>query len=232
MLSREQCRRVDQIAIEKFHIPGLVLMENAGRNCAEKLLSYIDQNPPSEQAVVILCGPGNNGGDGFVIARHLYNAGLKVRVILFSPSEQYSGDALTNLISLSGLQLPVVEFDPEWTSKDVHAVFREVTSAPTTWIVDAMLGTGAKGEPRAPMDRAIEIANSMDVRSMAVDIPSGLDCDTGVPSKPTFNADVTCTFIDRKIGFDNAAAASCLGEVLVVDIGAPPEILELDQVSE
>jgi NAD(P)H-hydrate epimerase len=223
---------VDQIAIETFHIPGLILMENAGRNCAEQLLSRCNSNQLSDQAVVVLCGPGNNGGDGFVLARHLYNAGLNVKVVLLGPSGNYVGDALTNLKSLSRLRLTQIEFDPKWTMDQAKAEFMEVNGIPTTWLVDAMLGTGAKGEPRAPMDRAIELANSMDVRSMAVDIPSGLDCDTGIRSKFTFHADVTCTFIDRKIGFDNATATAWLGEVLVIDIGAPPEILELVLVSD
>lgn len=226
MLSRDQCRKADQVAIEKFKIPGLILMENAGRNCASKILAKFPAGTIAQQAVLILCGPGNNGGDGFVIARHLYNAGVKVKLVLLSSPMKYSGDALTNLTAVSGLQLSVVEFDSAWTADQAQAVFANVAGIPTTWIVDAMLGTGASGEPRPPIDRAIMMANSMNVRTLAIDIPSGLDCDTGAPASVTFRADLTCTFVDRKIGFDNPAAAEFLGELVVVDIGAPPEILQ------
>ena len=227
MLSREQCRRVDRIAIEQFQIPGLILMENAGRNCAEQLISRCDQKHLAQQSAVILCGPGNNGGDGFVIARQLYTRGLRVKVILLSAPESYAGDALVNLKALSGLQLPVIEFDQRWTDEQIAEVISEANGISATWIVDALLGTGAKGEPRPPMDRVIGIANRIDVRRLAIDIPSGLDSDTGQTSRSTFAADITCTFIDRKIGFDNPAAATWLGEVIVVGIGAPPEILSM-----
>jgi NAD(P)H-hydrate epimerase len=225
VLTREECRMVDRIAMEQFHIPGLILMENAGRNCAEHLLSRCRADELTQQAVVILCGPGNNGGDGFVIARHLYNRGLKVKVVLFSPPEKYSGDAVVNLQALSGLQLPVVKFDPGWPMETATEVISKVSDCPASWIVDALLGTGATGDPRPPLDQAIEIANSLDGRRLAIDIPSGLDSDTGQPSQATFRAHITCTFIDRKIGFENPAAAAYLGEVVVVGIGAPPEIL-------
>lgn len=224
MLTAEQCRRSDRVAIEGYLIPSLVLMENAGRNCAQTLLWHSHHQPRAEQAVVILCGPGNNGGDGFVIARHLYNVGVKVKVVLFCPPERYSGDALANLNALSRLKLPVVEFDSAWSNEKLNSVLSKVRRSATTWIVDALLGTGARGEPRESIASGVKAANAMSVRRFAVDIPTGLDCDTGVPSPTTFQADLTGTFIDRKIGFQNEQAANSLGVVIVVDIGAPPEI--------
>lgn len=200
-------------------------MENAGRNCAEKLLWHSHQQPRSEQAVVILSGSGNNGGDGFVIARHLYNVGVKVKVVLFSPVERYSGDALTNLNALSRLRMPVVEFDSDWSDEKLDSVLSKVRRCTTTWVVDALLGTGAKGEPRSSIARGVNAANAMSVRRFAVDIPTGLDCDSGSASQATFQADLTCTFIDQKIGFQTEQAKSCLGLVAVVDIGAPREII-------
>ncbi|MFK7766692.1 MAG: NAD(P)H-hydrate epimerase [Mariniblastus sp.] len=225
MLTREQCRKADEIAIKHFRIPSIVLMENAGRNCAEKLLWHSPQSKLSDQAVVILCGPGNNGGDGFVIARHLYNLGVKVKVILFAPPEKYFGDARTNLNALSHFKMPVVQFGANWSNEKMQSVFAKVKRAKTTWVVDAMLGTGATGQPRTPMADAITLSNQMDVRRMSVDIPTGLDCDTGEPAKPTFKSDVTCSFIDAKIGFENEKAQPYLGVVLVVDIGAPDAII-------
>lgn len=91
----------------------------------------------------------------------------------------------------------------------------------TDWIVDAMLETGATGNPRSPMSQVIHVANQLHVRRMAIDLPTGLDCDTGIPSEATFRADVTCTFIGQKIGFANSKATEYLGTVKVVGIGAP-----------
>lgn len=199
-------------------------MENAGRNCAETLIERSHPRPPAEQAVVVLCGPGNNGGDGFVIARHLYIAGTNVKVVLFRPAEEYSGDACLNLNALSQLQMSVVAFDSSWTEEQVQKVFATVRRRETTWIVDALLGTGAGGEPRESMARAIQVANGMNVQGFAVDIPTGLDCDSGEAANTTFRADVTCTMIDRKAGFENPGAAKFTGEVVVVGIGAPDEI--------
>jgi len=226
LLNRKQCRDADFNAINHFGIPGIVLMENAGRGCVERLLWHSPQAKLSEQAVLILCGPGNNGGDGFVMARHLYNARIPVKVLLFTKPETYSGDAAVNLKSLSRLRrLPVVEFDPGWDEAKLKSVFAKVKRSKTTWVVDALLGTGAKGEPRPAMAKALELANSMEVRRLAVDIPSGLDCDTGEASTTTFRAHVTCTFIDHKTGFENGSAEPFLGVVTLVGIGAPDEII-------
>ena len=200
-------------------------MENAGRNCAETLIQHSHPLRPADQAVVILCGPGNNGGDGFVIARHLYIAGTNVTVVLFRPAEQYMGDAGLNLKALSQLRMSVVAFDSAWSEADVLKVFATVRGRETTWIVDALLGTGASGEPRESMARAIQVANGLSVQRFAVDIPTGLDCDTGEAASTTFRADVTCTMIDHKAGFENPEAAEFTGKVVVVGIGAPKEIV-------
>lgn len=224
MLSRQQCRDADATAIGKFGIPGIVLMENAGRGCVDLLVSSAP-NQLAGEAFLILCGPGNNGGDGFVIARHLYTAGISVKVVLFANWESYSEDALINLRALSRLRLPVVEFDETWDDPKIKSVFGTIKRTDTSWVVDAMLGTGAYGDPRPPFQTAIEIVNQMEVRRMAVDIPTGLDCDTGNPSATTFRAHLTGTFMGRKLGFDNPTAEEYLGEVRVIGIGAPPEII-------
>ena len=226
LLTREASLRADENAIKKFCIPSLVLMENAGRSCAENLMLYDREHEKTNSAVLVLCGPGNNGGDGFVIARHLYNAGIKVKVMLFRPSEEYAGDARLNLIALSGLQLTIVEFHSSWTEEELRDVFSEVSGIPTTWVVDALLGTGASGAPRGSMARAINAANRMDACRFAVDIPSGLDCDTGVAAETTFRADLTCTMIAQKAGFKNPESKEYTGRVVVVGIGAPQEIVD------
>lgn len=226
MLTREQCQQADQAAIHRFCIPSLVLMENAGRTCAEHLILQSHCQPRNQQAVVILCGPGNNGGDGFVIARHLYNAGITTKVVLFQRVEKYAGDAKLNLDSISHLRMPVVEADRDWTDEKLLRVLGRVNRLATTWVVDGLLGTGARGEPREMMWKAIDSANRMEVRRFAVDIPTGLDCNTGQPANSTFKADLTCTFIANKIGFGVSEAQPYLGQVLVAGIGAPDEIMQ------
>ncbi|MFT5300214.1 MAG: NAD(P)H-hydrate epimerase [Mariniblastus sp.] len=226
MLTREQCQQADQAAIHRFCIPSLVLMENAGRTCAEHLILQSHCQSRNRQAVVILCGPGNNGGDGFVIARHLYNAGITTKVVLFQRVEKYAGDAKLNLDSISHLRMPVVEADIDWTDEKLLRVLGRVKRLATTWVVDGLLGTGASGEPRGMMWKAIDSANRMEVRRFAVDIPTGLDCNTGQPANSTFKADLTCTFIANKIGFGVSEARKYLGQVLVAGIGAPDEIMQ------
>lgn len=229
MLTRQQCRDADAIAINKFKIPSLVLMENAGRSCVDRLMWHHPQSSLDELAVLILCGPGNNGGDGLVMARHLYNHGVSVKVVLMARPESYRGDALTNLDALSRLRLPIVEFDPDWNDEKLDSVFSKVKRRPINWIVDAMLGTGSAGPPRPAMAKVIKAANRASVRRLAVDIPTGLDCDTGEVFEPSFRADLTCTFIDSKTGYQSSSAADVLGVVTVVDIGAPGEIVAVEK---
>ena len=208
VLTREQVRRVDAIAIERFGLSGLVLMENAGRGCVDVLeqLGILGR-------VVILCGHGNNAGDGFVIARHLAVRGFEPFCILCEGNEHMRGDAATNFEILSRLQLPWLELTDE------SQLLEEFASA--DWIVDALLGTGAMGTPRAPLDRVIQLANAVTCRKLAVDIPSGLDCNSGEPSAYTFRADHTCTFVAAKPGLLKPTAAEYVGALHVVDIGVP-----------
>jgi NAD(P)H-hydrate epimerase len=211
-LTREQSRELDRRAIEDYGISGLVLMENAGRGTVDVLERLGIAGP-----VVILCGKGNNAGDGFVIARHLEirNHACKV-ILLFEPSD-LTGDAAANFAILERTNVPIIE-TPD--SLDAHA-----HAHGADWIIDAMLGTGARGEPRPPLDVAIDWFNRHPARKLAVDVPSGLDCDTGEPAAHTIRADHTCTFAATKIGFMKASALPFLGQVHVCDIGVPPRLL-------
>jgi NAD(P)H-hydrate epimerase len=214
-LSREQVREVDRRAIDEFGIPGLVLMENAGRGCVQVLLRLGCQGP-----VAIVCGKGNNAGDGFVIARHLDAAGVSVRVILLGSPSDLRGDAAANHAVLTRCGLPLVDLSDGFEASRLAA---ELAGA--EWIVDALLGTGASGPPREPFADAIRRMNAAPARKLAVDLPSGLHCDTGQPAEPTFRADHTCTFVAPKIGFAHPAARAALGEVHVVGIGVPRVLL-------
>ncbi|MCI0465221.1 MAG: NAD(P)H-hydrate epimerase [Gemmataceae bacterium] len=217
-LSRQQVRELDRQAIEEFGVPGVVLMENAGRGAAELLLAL-----GIHGRVVICCGKGNNGGDGFVIARHLDNHGIPVQVLLFSRPEELTGDAALNYQILVRAQLPITVHAE--ASLDAEAVGRGLAGA--DWIVDALFGTGLSGAVRRPFDELIVAINATPARVLAVDIPSGLDCDTGQPLGPTVRAQHTGTFVAPKKGFTNPAAAAWLGQVHVLGIGAPRCLLTL-----
>jgi NAD(P)H-hydrate epimerase len=216
-LSRQQVREVDRLAIEEFGVPGVVLMENAGRGAAEVLRAQGLHGP-----VVLCCGKGNNGGDGFVIARHLDNWKVPIRVLLFARPEDLTGDALVNyhIIRQAGLALTVHTEQPV----DMEAVERELSGA--EWIVDALFGTGLSGALRSPFEEIVKAINAGSARVLAVDIPSGLDCDTGKPLGTAVRAHHTVTFGALKKGFADPAAAQWLGQVHVVDIGAPRRVME------
>lgn len=215
-LSRDEVRALDRRAIDEFGVPGAVLMENAGRNCAELLLSLGIHGP-----VVICCGKGNNGGDGYVIARHLDNRQVPVRVLLFARPEELTGDAAIHYQIIARAGLPIVSFSGP--DLDENALRHQCATA--EWIVDALFGTGLSGPVKAPIDRVIAAINASPARVFAVDIPSGLDCDTGQPLGPAVQADHTGTFVALKKGFAQPAAQSWLGQVHVLDIGIPRVLL-------
>ena len=216
-LTREQSRALDRKVIEEVGVPGVVLMENAGRGCAELLLRLGARGP-----VVVCCGKGNNGGDGFVVARWLDNAGVAVRVLLFAEPEGLTGDAavMHRILARSG---PPVEARP---GSDVDAAALRGELAPADWVVDALFGSGLQGPVRPPFDKVIEAINASGARVLAVDIPSGLDADTGAPMGPTVRAHHTATIAAAKTGFARPEAAAWLGQVHVIDMGAPRRAVE------
>lgn len=214
--NREQSRRVDQIAVEQFGFSGLVLMENAGRGATDVLCRLGIAGP-----VVVCCGKGNNAGDGFVIARHLDLRGHKVRVLLWAKPEELTGDAATNFHILAKTDVPIEVFG---TTFDEAKLARLLDGA--AWIVDGLLGTGASGEPRPPLDAVIDRLNAVAAPKLAIDLPSGLDCDTGHPARHTIRAAETCTFVAVKIGFLTPEATPYVGRLHVLDIGTPRKIIE------
>ena len=216
-LTRDQSRALDRRVIEEAGVPGVVLMENAGRGCAELLLRLGVTGP-----VVVCCGKGNNGGDGLVIARWLDNAGAAVRVLLFARPEELTGDAVVmyRIIAHSG---PPIVIHVESTV-DETALRRELDAA--EWVVDALFGTGLKGPVRPPFDTVIAAINAGRARVLAVDIPSGLDADTGEPLGPTIRAHHTATIAAMKTGYARPEAPVWLGQVHVIDMGAPRRMVE------
>ncbi|MDZ4688418.1 MAG: NAD(P)H-hydrate epimerase [Planctomycetaceae bacterium] len=218
-LTSAEVRDIDRRAIEQYGLPGVVLMENAGRNAAALLESQGLAGP-----VAIVCGKGNNAGDGFVIARHLENRGCDIRVLLACDPQQLTGDAAVNYRVIAWAGTPMRHMAtasrPEW--------LQALNAA--DWIVDSLLGTGTTGEVREPFATAIAAINDSGRKVFAVDLPSGLDCDTGRPLGSCVRATLTGTFVARKIGFDTPESATWTGPVHVLDIGAPRALLdELDR---
>jgi NAD(P)H-hydrate epimerase len=221
-LTRDQCRRLDRRAIEEYGIASLVLMENAGRGCVDVLERLGIDGP-----VVILCGKGNNAGDGFVIARHLGIRGYDCRVLLLNQPIELRGDAAINYAILDNTGVTLVEMATclrDYATEIRKRLDRCGHSA--AWLVDAMLGTGAHGEPRPPFDAAIDWMNAQACKKLAVDIPSGLDCDTGQPASHTVRADYTCTFGAMKVDFTQPTATPFTGAIHICDIGAPRRLID------
>ncbi len=215
-LTCEQIRALDRVAIDQLGIPGVVLMENAGRHAAEFIYGTLVS--PAASRVVLLCGSGNNGGDGFVIARYLHNAGVAVAIVLAAPPEKSQGDAAINLRILERMGLKFVHAFEPGSADGIRAaiVVADV-------IVDALLGTGSGGDPRGVIADLIQLANAATrARRIAIDIPSGLDSDSGTPGSPCFRADATVTMLAPKVGFTAPAAREYVGRVVVVDIGLSP----------
>jgi NAD(P)H-hydrate epimerase len=211
-LTRDQARTLDRRATEELKIPGILLMENAGHGMAELLLSL-----GARGRVVVCCGKGNNGGDGLVIARHLANSGVAVRVLLFAEPSRLPADAAVNFAiaeRMSAHGNPSLEVTPG----DVEDARLAAELAAAEWVVDGLFGSGLRGAVPAPFDRIIAAINSCPAKVFAVDIPSGLDSDTGRPSGICVRAHHTATVAAVKKGFAEGGAAAWLGQVHVIDL--------------
>lgn len=220
VLTREQVRQIDRIAIEQIGIPGVVLMENAGRHAAQAILELLPN--PAAARVCVLCGPGNNGGDGFVVARYLHNAEARVTILLACEPQKITGDARVNYEIAQRMSLPMhpILTPDQLAQNQAHLRDCDV-------IVDALLGTGFTGQPRPPMDQIIRAISAVRGPTIvAIDVPSGLDCDTGQPADPCVRADLTVTFVAPKAGFDKCPAPQYLGRIIVADIGVPRDLIQ------
>lgn len=236
-LTRAQSRELDRLAIDRLGIPGVVLMENAGVNATDVATGMLEAIQGNKVAIV--CGGGNNGGDGYVIARHLVNAGRKAVVYNATDPSQLTGDAQVNygICLRMGVKLmrcddaqSLAEQSPHWLAADL--------------VLDAVLGTGfdASRELKGHMPAVIDAINAAGVARqsgeananggplvLAIDVPSGLDCDTGeAAALPTgaVRADATVTFVARKLGFDVDVSEQYTGQVFVVGIGVPEALVD------
>lgn len=209
-----QMRSIDKAAEQVGKIPGIVLMENAAMACVRELERDFDL---AGKSVAIFCGSGNNGGDGLAIARHLYNMGVKVKVYLVGGIE-FSGDAKINFDIVNGTDIAVD------TVTDTDAFSYVIRSYDI--IIDAILGTGIQGDVRAGIFDIIKLINENARYVLSVDVPSGIDSDSGKICGICVNADKTVTFGAYKTGMFFYPAADCLGEVVVSKISIPDYIIE------
>ncbi|MBI4635906.1 MAG: NAD(P)H-hydrate dehydratase [Candidatus Rokubacteria bacterium] len=205
-------RRLDRRAVAELGIPGAVLMENAGRGAAEAIVAYLGRARKGAR-VVIVCGKGGNGGDGFVVARWLARRGARPRVLLAVSPDEITGDAARKLDALrrSGARPVIVEDDAVATPALARADL----------VVDALLGTGTRGAPAGLIARMIERINASGRPVVALDVPSGLPADGGSPPGPAIRATMTLTFAGLKRGLVEEPGADLAGRVQVVPIGIP-----------
>jgi NAD(P)H-hydrate epimerase len=211
-LTRDQVRSIDRRATEEYHVPGIVLMENASRGVADAAERFFLPRP---SRVLILCGGGNNGGDGLAAARHLHNRGHAVTIGLLTDPTRYKGDATTNWDIVQSMRLPASAFD----AAAIRATRADL-------ILDAIFGTGLTDSPRDPFPQIVNAIQDHGAPILAVDLPSGLDCDTGRPPGACVRATRTVTFVAEKTGFANPEARQYAGEITVADIGCPRELIE------
>lgn len=213
VVTATEMRQIDQVAIEEYGIPGIVLMENAGLGVVEVIQSLI--NNLSGKVFSILVGKGNNGGDGLVVARHLYNRGAQVKVLLLADPEDFQGDARVNLKIWQNMGQPVYQVNQV---NGINIV--KVALLSTDLIIDALYGTGFRGTVNEKVGRVIELINASDKPVVSVDIPSGLEADTGQAGL-CIKADHTVTFGLPKLGLVVEPGASYAGKLHVVDISLP-----------
>lgn len=222
VLTAAQMRECDRIGIEELGLAGIVLMENAGRTTYQILRQEF---PELIGPTVVVAGRGNNGGDGFVVARYLANAGQSVAVLLLASWAQVSGDARVNLELLRQLQVPVYEITHE------EALLQHLPRLQrSSLIVDAILGTGLNSEVKGLYRQAIELINRAPAPVLAIDIPSGLSADTGQPLGIAVRAQVTVTYGWPKLGQILPPGRDLVGRLWQVDISLPPQLAALSSL--
>lgn len=211
-VSAAQIQRLDEVAIKEYGIPSVVLMENAGRCVADEIVSHY-----ADQSVVVMCGSGNNGGDGFVIARHLIEAGIPTTTFLVGSDQRLKPDARINFDILRRLYGSINNIDEE------HDLLADMLRK-TNIVVDAIFGVGLNRNVEGSYKNVIEQINASGNPVLAVDVPSGLDATTGDILGACIVAEQTMTFTCAKSGFYLNAGPRCCGRIKTVDIGIPKVI--------
>jgi len=219
LVTAAEMQQMDGETIQSFGIPGRVLMENAGRGATRVLFEKFPA--VRDKRLAVLAGRGNNGGDGFVVARYAAQRGLRVVVYLLTRADRVTGDARANLDLLPPLDVPVVEIPDAQSLAD-----RKTAMAHADIWVDAVFGTGLNSDIRGHYRDAIDLVNSFRRPVLAVDIPSGINADNGRICGTCLRADATATFAFPKIGQVVFPGKHYTGSLEVIDIGIPPHIAD------
>src|SRR5213594_9499 len=219
VLNSAQMREADRRTIDDIGIPSLVLMENAGRQAVAAMEAVHDDL--AERKVAVLCGRGNNGGDGFVVARTLAQRGVDVSVFLLGRVADVRGDARANLEILGRLGLTVVEV-ADSQAWELH--FSEVSDC--TLIVDAIFGTGLNAPVSGLIQSVIADVNASGIPIVSIDLPSGLSADSSDPIGDSIEAGLTITIAAPKLPLVLPPAEMRAGDIVIADIGIPGEVLE------
>lgn len=207
LFSRDALRSIDRDAVEKFGVPSIVLMENAATGAAYRIHA---QYKDTFSTITVVCGGGNNGGDGYGTARHLHNHGYDINILqLAKPS---TGDSEINELIARKMNIPITQ----WEAGSICS---------ESLIIDAIFGTGLNRTVTGDYAEAINEINCSGCRCVSLDIPSGLDCDDGIPHGCCVQAAETITFVGCKLGFEKGEASQVTGIVSVVDIGCPQCLL-------
>jgi NAD(P)H-hydrate epimerase len=213
ILTADQMRNIDRRAIERFGVPSIVLMENAAIAVVDAIFAHY----PDSERVAIVCGIGQNGGDGFAVARHLENRGVVPVVILIGDRAKISGDSLTNFLICERLGIPIYD-------DLAHAADADL-------LVDALFGTGLNRAPAGAYADVIRDVAELRIPVLAIDLPSGANASSGVPFEPCVQAEVTVTFAAPKLCHIFEPAALYCGEVIVADISIPDVAVDEEAVS-
>jgi hydroxyethylthiazole kinase-like uncharacterized protein yjeF len=223
VVTADEMQELDRKAIEDYRIPGIVLMENAGRGAAEIILNTFRELP--RQRTAILAGKGNNGGDGFVIGRHLLNRRIPVKIFLLADPKALRGDAETNYQIFLRMKGDVLSIS---SSLEYQRVKKELEQFDL--LIDGILGTGLDAEVRGTYRDVIQHLNALQKPIVAIDIPSGLDATTGKPLGAAIRASLTITFGLPKVGHLISPGTDYVGELKVLDIGIPRTLVEGERI--
>lgn len=216
IVTNDEMRKIDKWSMKSLGIPGIVLMENAGRGCVNILEEYFDLE---DLKVLIICGKGNNGGDGFVIGRHLQNRGAIVKIVLVGKGNELKGDALLNYKLAKKSEIELYETTDIKRFKRIYNAFNPDV------LVDAIFGTGFKGAPKGIYHKLIEMINNTDTFIFSVDIPSGINGDNGQFDNTCVIADATATMCLPKRGNFLYPGREFCGDLYIVDIGVPYKLI-------
>lgn len=215
-ISSSKMRKIDSLATAKFGIPSLILMENAGRSIADQAENMLKNRC---FRITIFCGYGNNGGDGFVAARHLANRGYNVVIYVVGEQKKMSKDTKMNFDIINKMKIMVRKIT---NPRQINIAIRQIGKRQL--IIDAVFGIGLKGRLDTFYCYLFKKINSTNIPILSIDIPSGLDADRGIPLPIAIKAKRTITMGLAKKGFMNPLAKRCLGKVIIADISLPKQL--------